>query len=246
MTTERFSSSPPADRRLPVRWPVARERGTRYLLPIGALLALWGYVGPWINHPVAGLVIPGLDLGEYVKFLPATRAGTLTLWRPGLYLPLFAVSLVLSLHIFRRSLGYTWAWRVPLIGLAGVAALNMLPPAWTPALLRTPEFRVQSLAIAIALGVLLTSPLWALLPRRITGLVTTALILAALWFPLFGFFQMLDDIGHLYGHPQRPAWGMWLMLSGCLLLLTIGVSAVMQTEPNPDQAPSSVAPAQEE
>ena len=46
----------------------------RVLLPLGALLAFWGYVGPWVDHRVAGLAILGLDLGEYVKFLPLVRA----------------------------------------------------------------------------------------------------------------------------------------------------------------------------
>ena len=48
----------------------------RILLPLGALLAFLGYVGPWVDHRVAGLAVLGLDLGEYVKFLPQVRAGT--------------------------------------------------------------------------------------------------------------------------------------------------------------------------
>ena len=30
-----------------------------WLLPVGALLALAGYVGPWVAHPAAGLAITG-------------------------------------------------------------------------------------------------------------------------------------------------------------------------------------------
>lgn len=44
-------------------------------LMVGILLLLTGYFGPWIDHEVAGLVVTGLDLGEYVKFLPEVRSG---------------------------------------------------------------------------------------------------------------------------------------------------------------------------
>lgn len=71
------------------------------LLPLGALLAFLGYVGPWVDHRVAGLAVLGLDLGEYVKFLPGVRAGATGLWREGFYLPLVAISLTLSLCTWR-------------------------------------------------------------------------------------------------------------------------------------------------
>ena len=82
----------------------------RVLLPLGALLAFWGYVGPWVDHRVAGLAILGLDLGEYVKFLPLVRGGTTSLWREGFYLPLVAISLALSLCTWRPEL--RWQQRV--------------------------------------------------------------------------------------------------------------------------------------
>src|SRR5512134_1265544 len=65
---------PPPDGNSQVGW------GMRLLLPLGAALAFWGYVGPWVDHRVAGLAILGLDLGEYVKFLPQVRDGATGLW----------------------------------------------------------------------------------------------------------------------------------------------------------------------
>ena len=98
------------------------HRHTRGLLPLGAFLALAGFFGPWVNHAAAGLVITGLDLPEYVKFLPAMLAGQLTLWREGFYLPLVAVSMALSLHAFDARLRYGWFARSLLLGTALVAA----------------------------------------------------------------------------------------------------------------------------
>lgn len=128
----------------------------RWLLPAGAFLALAGYFGPWINHDAAGLVVTGLDLGEYVKFLPAIVNGEITLWREGFYLPLLCVSLTLSLFAFCHEYGYGWPIRILLLAVAVVTALNMLPPAWTPQRMLTPEFRLQAMAI----GLLCSSPSW--------------------------------------------------------------------------------------
>ena len=75
----------------------------------------------------------GLDLGEYVKFLPSVRSGQVQLWREGFYLPLVAVSLAFSLFAYRRELRYPRWLRLLFLAVAIVAALNLLPPAWTPA-----------------------------------------------------------------------------------------------------------------
>lgn len=191
----------------------------RYLLPAAALITLAGYFGPWVGHRAAGLVIPGLDLGEYVKFLPVVRSGEVHVWREGFYLPLCTVSLALSLHAFRSEFRYHWLAKAALLGVAIVAALNMLPPAWSPGLLRTGEFRLQTAAIAICLAAVLTSPFLGLLPSIITGSIVIVLAAASAWFPVSGFLAVLANIEALYNNPIRPGWGMWLMLAG--LALTI-------------------------
>ena len=62
-----------------------------------------------MDNRVAGLVITGLDLGEYVKFLPAVRNGVISIWRQGFYIPLVAVSLSCSLIAYRR----VWRFALP-------------------------------------------------------------------------------------------------------------------------------------
>lgn len=197
----------------------------QYLLLAGALITLVGYFAPWVNHQAAGLAILGLDLGEYVKFLVPVRDGAIWVWREGFYLPLLTVSLALSLFAFRPEMRWALWLRILALGVAIGAALNMLPPAWTPALLRTPEFRLQSLWIVLALCAILVSPLFALLPRWLAQAVVVAAALASLVLCTWMFFAILPAIEALYNHPIAAAWGVWLTCGGLILLAAGALTA---------------------
>lgn len=127
-------------------------------LIVGVFLIIAGYWGPWVVHASPALTLIGLDLAEYVKFLPEFRSGQLRLWREGFYLPLFATSLTLSLVASRRELriprvarGAVWLSALPI-------ALSMLPPAWSPPILWAPEFRPQTIAIVASLAAMALFP----------------------------------------------------------------------------------------
>ena len=202
------------------------RRLTRWLIPMGALITLAGYFGPWVPHAVAGLVVTGLDLGEYVKFLPSVLDRTVTLWREGFYLPLVAVSLTSSLAAYRRDLAYGWPLRALLLAVAVIAALNLLPPAWTPARLMTPEFRLQTGVIAACLIAVLFSPFLARLPSRAVGAAMIALAVAAAWIPATTFLRVLPDIIQIYLRPLHPGWGLWLTVAGLAVLAVAGAGLV--------------------
>ncbi|MFM7173579.1 MAG: hypothetical protein ACKO4U_11160 [Caldilinea sp.] len=188
----------------------------RWLLPLTLALSLAGYFGPWLDHKVAGLVITGLDLGEYVKFLPAARS--MALWREGFYLPLIASSLAASLFAFRADLRCRWPLQGLLLGLATASALNLLPPAWTPQRMLTDEFRQQAVALALCLAAMAFSPLLALLPRQaVAGLIAAASLAAAV-VPACQFLALLPAINDLYHQPQLPGWGLFLGTAGLLTL----------------------------
>ncbi len=208
-------------------------RVARWALPCAALLVLAAYFGPWVPHPAAGLVVTGLDLGEYVKFLVPVRSGEISVWREGFYLPLVTVSLALSLCAFRREFAYPVAVRALLLALAAVAALNMLPPAWTPGLLRTPEFRLQSGAIVLLLTALLVSPLLALLPRWLPAVLIPSLSAVTLALCVMQFNRVLPAIETLYNQEIRHGWGFWL-LPAALVLLAISAFALIAHPSLPD------------
>jgi len=197
------------------------SRWQHWLWIIGGLLTLAGYFGPWIDHPVGGLVVTGLDLGEYVKFLPEVRGGQITLWREGFYLPLIAVSITFSLQVFRSQWNYHWLTRTILIACAIIAALNMLPPAWTPERMMTPEFRWQAVAIGICLTMMAFSPFLGLLPQGFSKLCISILALLALWFPIRNFLKIIEPISQLYHQPQLPGWGTYVMAIGLSLLILL-------------------------
>ena len=191
----------------------------RWLLPVALLLSLAGYFAPWVNHRAAGLVITGLDLGETVKFLPAFRDGTISLWRPGFYAPLVAISAAALLASYRPRFHYLWTLRSLLLLLAAIAALNLVPPAWTPGRLLEPEFRFQTASLLILLAGTALAPFMALLPDRPTALLVTLLAIAGIGLPLYGFFQILGEIQKLYGQPLAASWGVWLMTLGLILVV---------------------------
>jgi hypothetical protein len=186
----------------------------RWLLPLAALVSWIGYFGHWVHHPVAGLVITGLDLGEYVKFLPAVRYGHLTIWREGFYLPLLNGSLLFIFIAYRPRLHYPVWVRFLLLIMAAVSALNLLPPAWSPQLLLSSEFRGQSGALFIALLLLASSPFVGLLPLLMIRIASSLLALGALWWPISTFLMLLPDIAALYQQPLQPGWGMYLLIIG--------------------------------
>lgn len=223
MTMDRPASAAPA--RLPWMW----------LLLLGAGLSLAGYFGPWIDHPAAGLAVLGLDLAEYVKFLPQVRSGEITVARELFYLPLVAVSLALSLGAFARPgrideqrpsrrRAAVWGIRLVMLALAAMAALNLLPPAWTPERLIVPEFRLQTVAMTGCLLLAGFSPWLGLLPARFAGLGMAAIAGPAAVIPAYAFWQILPTVEPLYGHPLRPGWGIYLCVLGLVVLAVCGAA----------------------
>ena len=196
----------------------------RWLTPAACLFALAGYFAPWVDNRVAGLVITGLDRGEYVKFLPAVRNGVISIWRQGFYIPLVAVSLSCSLIAYRRVWRFALPVKLALLLIAAVAALNMLPPAWSPAVLAAPEFRLQTMCITLCLAALAFSPFLGLLPALAAYAPILLLSLAGIWLPVSGLLIVLPDIQSLYRTPLAPGWGIYLMVIG---LAGLAVSSVL-------------------
>ena len=207
-----------------------RLTALRWILPIGWCLAVAGFLGPWISHPTAALSLAGVDMSEFVKFLPGVVDGSLKLIRLWFYLPPFAVTVSIALLVGSRRLDYAKLWQALGVLLAIPVSLQLLPPAWSPGSLMTAEFRAQALAIGISWLLLATFWLVGRLPPWLSGSLSAALCLSALVLPLWQYLTAKPAIDEVYGVPPSTGWGLLLCLAG--LTLTTAASALIALTTN--------------
>ncbi len=188
------------------------------IIAAGLLLLALGYWGAWLPHPAAGLNILGIDLPEYVKFVPEVTSGQIPIKREIFFYPLLslAIGLILLGTIQRPALP-RWLRTIGVL-LAVPTALAMLPPAWTPALLRTPEFRLQVLYILFLLLAVLLSPL---IYRYLSDWWRGAMLVLAGIIPfqaLSAYNRLLPALEKLYQQPLKSGVAYYLVAVGALLL----------------------------
>ena len=193
-------------------------------VPLGIALVLVGYWGPWVNHKTAALVLSGLDMAEFVKFLPGVRAGTESMIRELFYLPPLAAALCLAL------IGSSRLWRYPLwaraimVIVAIVLAIVVLPPY--PFILQSlgsDEFRRQFLMAAGCLAIIGASLLHRRLPRAILAGLLIVISLVGAIPPVWQFLSIRSALDRVYGQPIHIGWGLWLTVAGFLVVAGSGV-----------------------
>jgi hypothetical protein len=99
----------------------------------------------------------------------------------------------------------------------------MLPPAWTPVLLRTPEFRLQTLAIFLLLLAVLLSPL---IHRYLSDWVRGVIFIFAGIIPfqaLSAYNRLLPALEKLYNHPTQPGIAYYFVAVGAIFVGLGGV-----------------------
>ncbi len=204
-----------------------RTRRIRWLaIFLAGLVGLLGYYGPWVPHRAAGLVVIGLDLAEYVKFIPEFASGKIAFRREVFYLPLFAASVGASLLASRRVLP-TWSrWLIAFLAIP--LALAMLPPAWNPGILLQAEFRLQSLAIVFCLLLVPGALLLRGVPDRPILVVIALMSLTAAIAPAWGFVQVHAAIEALYRQPLALGWGFWVGMGGFLTAAFISIAEAIR------------------
>jgi hypothetical protein len=203
-------------------------RTTSFLLVFALLIGIAGYWGPWIAHRTAALVLIGQDLGEFVKFLPEVRNGSIPMLRQIFYLPPFCACCILALLAASPTLRYHWIVRALLLLTIPPLSLAVLPPVFSIPVLRSDEFRLQ------VFGVILC---WALIPatlllRRVPAFLQMFLIgmlallgaLPALW----QFLVILPAIRTVYHAPIHIGWGPIATALGFLTVAFLGFVLALQ------------------
>ncbi|MGD2207710.1 MAG: hypothetical protein PVH17_13125 [Anaerolineae bacterium] len=201
----------------------------RLLLPLGWALAAVGYYGPWIAHKTAALTLSGVDMGEFVKFLPGALDGTLGLTRWLFYLPPAAIVVGVALLIGSQRLGFSWMLRLPVLALSIPVSLQLLPPAWSPVSLMTAEFRLQTIVLGVCW--LLLAGFWLVgkLPPWLSGTASAALALAAGTLSAWQFLLVKPAIDDVYNTPPPVGWGFPLCLVGLAMMTLAGVILMVRT-----------------
>ncbi|MFQ6014416.1 MAG: hypothetical protein ACE5NP_03100 [Anaerolineae bacterium] len=188
---------------------------------LGIILALVGYWGPWVDHKAASLVLIGLDLAEFVKFMPQVREGSERVVRELFYLPPLAAAIGLTLvAASRRSIASRPWVRVFLIVVAAVLAFSILPPFpyHLPTMLSS-EFRWQTALAVLGLLIVAAYPLLLRLSKRTQDRVLIGLSLLGALPAVAQFFSMKDALDQVYSRSVRVGWGVWITLLGFGIVL---------------------------
>jgi len=194
-----------------------------WLLPLGPVVAIAGYFGPWIAHETAALTITGAELAEAVKFYPQVQSGAAAITRELFFAPLVAAAILLGLLVNRPTGGSELPLglrlRLPLTGLALLFCLAVLPPYQY---LTDPFYRVQlGLAIAMALATVLT--LFARhLSRRIWANLIIDLSMFGLGLGLWQFMRFYALVPSVYDASPPLGWGLIACALGYMMIILGG------------------------
>jgi len=192
-------------------------------VPLGVTLALIGYWGPWVNHKTAALVLSGLDMAEFVKFLPGVRAGTEFMIRELFYLPPLCTALCLALMGSNRHFRYPLWARAIMVIIAIVLAVVVLPPyPFILQALGSDEFRRQFSMAAGCLAVIGGALLYRRLSKAIVAGLLIVIPLVGAIPPLWQFLTIHSALDGVYGQPIHVGWGLWLTAAGFLIVAGAG------------------------
>jgi hypothetical protein len=195
-------------------------RAGRWLLLAGLLLAALGSsFAPWVDRSPAALLLTAPDMAEFVKFLPEVRAGSLAVQRLLFLLPLAVVTLSLPMVAAARQLAYPRWVRWLVLAATLPLALTLLPPVWSPPVFVSDEFRLQTVACGLGLGLVAVSPLLKGVPACWLAALLLPLSLAAPGLALWQFFVVQEAVTRAYASPVVPGWGAWATVAGFALVI---------------------------
>jgi hypothetical protein len=167
-------------------------------------------------------VLTAPDLAEFVKFLPEVRNGTLAVHRLLFLLPLFVATCALQVLVTARQIAYPGWVRWPILVMAIPLSLSLLPPVWSPMVLLSAEFGLQTIGCTFCLSLVIVSRWLGRVPFRPLVALLALLSLAAPALALWQFFVVCEAITRAYASSIAPSWGAWATLVGFALTI-IGV-----------------------
>jgi hypothetical protein len=197
-------------------------RQSRFLFSAGCTVILAGYLMVWLPHESAGLSFIGVEIGEWVKFLPQVQAGQITPGRDLFYLPPITLGLIIALFTsgWPNRQGTTWLMR----GLAVLVSLLAFPSIDAIRFEPASEWLLRLLMIGLVIVVALASSVISRLDRRIIWATIVLIALFGCLLPSWTFFAVRPAVVELFRAPVRPGSGVWLNATGHLLILAVAVN----------------------
>lgn len=158
--------------------------GSDWLLA-GFVLILVGYFLPWFKLQAAGLTLIGLDISEWLKFMPQFATGELPN-RNYFYLPPITLGAMLIVWSLLHDMD---KWRGWLISAAGCLIACIALPALEALPLNADKFadytewRFRLVLIGLIFGLAVFRPIMARLPRNLLLSALAGLALCGSIFP---------------------------------------------------------------
>ena len=192
--------------------------GVTNVIVTGLIAILLGYLTVWLPGPGVGLTLIGLELNEWIKFLPEVQSGQISP-RHWIGVSPMSLGMVMALLTIGWSNGrwQTWIWR----GMGILASLLALPPAevilqegWREWLFLVGGVGVVAL-IAFLSG---WEGLWRKMPAFTPYVLIPIIALLGILLPSYIFFQVRPVVSYLLGVPIGIGLGWWLNCAGHLLV----------------------------
>lgn len=196
------------------------DRPAEILLKLGFTAILLGYLMVWLPQPVVGLSFIGLEMGEWVKFLPQMRSGELIADRNLFYFPPITLGLMMILWTvtWPNRRWQCWVMR----GLALLIAMLAFPAIEAirdePADQWLLRIGLYFFVVLIALSISHLRRLPDEKPEYISWLAIGLFAILGMALPMWAYFAILPSVSELIGENVGVGPGVWLNISGNLLV----------------------------
>ncbi|MEM9776296.1 MAG: hypothetical protein AAF902_17090 [Chloroflexota bacterium] len=194
-----------------IRNILSRVSGADWMV-ISFVLILIGYFLPWLNHRLAGLTLIGLDISEWLKFLPQFASGELPN-RNYFYLPPLILGALLILWSAVEIQDSKRGWIVSAVGiliaLIAMPALEALPLNGE-ALRAADEWLFRLVGIALVGGLFLIRPILTKIPS--TWLLAMMSLLSVVGIVLPGRLLYLSRSAYIFWLRLTPNPGLGFAL----------------------------------
>ena len=208
----------------------AVETGRQTLCKLGFTLILLGYLMVWLPHEAAGLSFIGLEIGEWIKFLPQVRSGQLAADRNLFYLPPITLGMMLALWTagWPNRRWQTWAMRA----LAAMVAMLALPSVEVVLGEGSDQWLSRLIMVLLVVLVAVLVSLLRRMPRGLGQTIswTAMLILALLGLvlPTVAYLSVRPAVSELLSDGVGAGPGLWLNGIGHLLVAVAAFTYLLE------------------